>query len=276
MRIAHNIPALFALRLLNQTQLDMTSSLEKLSSGYAINRASDDAAGLAISEKMRTQVRGLTQALKNTQDGISLIQTAEAGMQETHSILQRIRDLAVQASSDTYTSSDRGMIQVEVDQLITEITRLSSATQFNTMPLLAGNYAAGGEDLKIQVGANAGDTLSINISTMNTNALGIQNLSVANRSQAESAIALIDNAIGVVSTQRSNLGAYQNRMEHSINAIGIALENMQAAESRIRDVNMAEEMANFTRIQILLQSGTAMLAQANLLPQSVLPLIGGQ
>jgi len=274
MRITHNIPAIFSLRLLSRTQDDINSSIEKLSSGLRINRASDDAAGLAISEKMRTQVRGLTQALKNAQDGISLIQTAEAGMQETHTILQRMRDLAVQAANDTYTSGDRSKIQVEVAQLIQEITRISSATQFNTMPLLNGDWAAGTGSLVLHVGANTNETLRINITTMNSRGLGILDINISTRAGANSSLSVLDDAIGIVSTYRSNLGAYQNRLEHTINATGIAMENMQAAESRIRDADMAEEMMTFTRNQILSQAGTAMLAQANLLPQSVLPLLG--
>jgi len=274
MRITHNIPAIFSLRLLSRTQDDINSSIEKLSSGLRINRASDDAAGLAISEKMRTQVRGLTQALKNAQDGISLIQTAEAGMQETHTILQRMRDLAVQSANDTYTSGDRSKIQVEVAQLIQEITRISSATQFNMMPLLNGDWAAGRGSLVLHVGANTNETLRINITTMNSRGLGILDINISTRAGSNSSLSVLDDAIGIVSTYRSNLGAYQNRLEHTINATGIAMENMQAAESRIRDADMAEEMMNFTRNQILSQAGTAMLAQANLLPQSVLPLLG--
>ena len=274
MRITHNIPAIFSLRLLSRTQDDINSSIEKLSSGLRINRSSDDAAGLAISEKMRTQVRGLTQALKNAQDGISLIQTAEAGMQETHTILQRMRDLAVQSANDTYTSGDRSKIQVEVAQLIQEITRISSATQFNMMPLLNGDWAAGRGSLVLHVGANTNETLRINITTMNSRGLGILDINISTRAGSNSSLSVLDDAIGIVSTYRSNLGAYQNRLEHTINATGIAMENMQAAESRIRDADMAEEMMNFTRNQILSQAGTAMLAQANLLPQSVLPLLG--
>lgn len=275
MRIAHNIPALFASRLLGNTQYELQRSLEKLASGFRINRASDDAAGLAISEQMRTQVNGLKVALRNTQDGISLIQTAEAGMQETHSLLQRIRDLTVQASNDTYTSSDRAKIQVEVTQLVSEISRLSLATTFNTLPLLDGDFASGTGSLVLQVGSNPGDIISLNIATLSSAALNIESLSISTRQAAGSALTLIDNAIGTVSAQRAHLGAYQNRLEHSVNAVGIAMENMQAAESRIRDVDMASELANFVRLQILMEAGTSMLAQANLLPQSVLPLIGG-
>ncbi|MEW6423867.1 MAG: flagellin [Bacillota bacterium] len=274
MIINHNISALNAWRGLSQTNSALAKSLEKLSSGMRINRAADDAAGLAISEKMRGQINGLNQAVRNAQDGISLIQTAEGALNETHSILQRMRQLAVQAANDTATSADRARIQEEVDQLVAEIGRIADTTEFNTQKLLNGSFAS-----KIfHIGANASQNMTITISNMGASALGLitsaGNISVSTQSAADAAITKIQSAIDRVSAQRSELGAIQNRLEHTIANLGVAAENLSAAESRIRDVDMAQEMMNFTRNQILVQAGTAMLAQANMAPQAVLKLLG--
>ena len=271
MRINQNVMALNAWRNLNQTSFGISKTLERLSSGLRINRAADDAAGLAISEKMRTQVRGLNMAVKNSQDAISLIQTAEGALNETHAILQRMRELAVQAANDTNTDNDRQHIQDEIDQLLSEIDDIATRTQFNTRKLLDGSFAT--TVMVFHVGANTGETLELTIATLDTAALTLSGLSVTSQTGAEAAIASIDDAIEYVSTERSKLGAYQNRLEHKIANLNVAAENLTAAESRIRDADMAREMMNFVRDQILLQSGTAMLAQANAVPQTVLQLL---
>jgi flagellin len=270
MIINHNIMALNAWQGLGQTHSAMSKSLEKLSSGLRINRAADDAAGLAISEKMRGQIKGLNQAVRNAQDGISLLQTAEGALNETHSILQRMRELSVQSANDTLTSTDRVTIQQEVNELISEVNRIGTSTEFNTLKLIDGTLSA----KLIHIGANAGQNLSITIATMNAGALGVSALSVSTQTKANSAITITESAIGKVSTQRSKLGAIQNRLEHTISNLGVASLNMTGAESRIRDVDMASEMMNFTKSQILIQAGTVMLAQANMSPQSVLKLLG--
>lgn len=272
MRIQHNLPALFAHRQLNITSRNLDRSLERLSSGYRINNAADDAAGLAISEKLRTQVAGLEQAARNVQDGISLIQTAEGGLQELHLILQRLRTLAIQSANDTNTNSDRAMIQVEVSQLMAEINRMQTTVVFNTKSLLTGQYASGVGSLAIHSGANEGQTVSLNIGSMSTTSLGIGGMDISTRLGAESAIGTLSAAVDVVSSNRADLGAKQNRLEHSYNFIKISMENMTAAESRIRDADMAMEMTNFTKNQILQQAGTAMLAQANTRPSNLLSL----
>lgn len=286
MVVQHNLSATFAQRQLTITNLSLEKSLEKLSSGYRINHAADDAAGLAISEKLRTQVSGLEQAGRNTMDGISLIQTAEGGLEELHLIMQRMRTLAIEAANDTLTTSDRALLQVEVDQLLQEIDRMQTTVVFNTRQLLTGNYAAGVGSIALHVGANEGQMLGINIGSMSTTGLGIGvllwknstgaltgNAGMTTQAGAEAAIGLLDSAINTVSSNRADLGAKQNRLEHTYNFIRIAMENMQASESRIRDVDMAEELTKFTKNQILLQAGNAMLAQANLKTQSVLQLL---
>ncbi len=305
-RINTNISALNAWKNLSVTGDLMAKSLEKLSSGYRINRAADDAAGLAISEKMRAQTSGLKQAARNAQDGISLIQTAEGALNETHAILQRMRELMVQAGNETNTDEDLEQIQSEMKQLIDEIDGISERTEFNTRELLGGNLAVKIVDeeetggLILQIGANAEQTLRINIAQIDSDNLGtydednpselaqsIKNIDVTlfNGKEVEEGndkepisfdvqLQAIDDAIETVSTQRANLGAYQNRLEHTINNLQAAEENLTAAESRIRDVDMALEMASFIRHQILQQAGTAMLAQANMTPQSVLKLLG--
>ncbi|MEW6522467.1 MAG: flagellin [Bacillota bacterium] len=375
MRINSNISALNAWKNLSATDVSLGKSLARLSSGLRITKAADDAAGLAISEKMRGQVRGLNMAMRNAQDGISLLQTAEGALNETHGILQRMRELAVQASSDTLTDSDRTQLQTEVSQLIGEIDGIADRTQFNTQDLLkgtigvkvntehvgysafrdagvsfdvsgakasttytfaytdntnsltlegggvaqtvsiagnniaagttlrfdklgitvsfgaavnlntgVGNLAIGGKAIEttasaaaaIQIGANSSHTMSISIADMRSHAsgLGVAGVSVATKAGATAALGDLDTAIAAVSTERAKLGAYQNRLEYTIANLTSAAENMSAAESRIRDADMAMEMASFTRHQILLQSGTAMLAQANMKPQAVLQLLG--
>lgn len=269
MRINNNIMALNAHRQLAINQTNSSKSMEKLSSGYRINRAGDDAAGLAISEKMRAQIRGLKQASRNAQDGISLIQTAEGALNESHAILQRMRELAVQSATDTNTDDDRKQLQKEVEALIAELDRIGSDTEFNTQPLLDGNFAA-----TIHIGANMDQAIAISISTMTSSGLGVSSVDIATQTGANQAISTINEAINYLSTQRSQLGAWQNRLEHTISNLNNAAENLQAAESRIRDVDMAEEIMAFTKNNILQQAATAMLAQANLAPQSVLQLLG--
>ncbi len=299
MRINTNISALNAWKNLTVTDTLMGKSLEKLSSGFRINRAADDAAGLAISEKMKAQISGLRQGARNAQDGISLIQTAEGALNETHSILQRMRELATQAASTTVSDSDRSQIQAELDELSSELDRIADSTKFNGISLLNGDTEldeggdAIGVEMKILIGtaatkedgeelsAEGTDQFTIKIRAMGTEALlGEDDISVegeegeSGQEKASLAVATIDAAIEKVSSQRATLGAYQNRLEHTINNLNTAAENLAAAESRIRDVDMALEMATFTRHQILLHAGTAMLAQSNVKPQSVLKLLG--
>jgi flagellin len=270
LRINSNIEALNAHRNLGYTTDILSKSMEKLSSGLRINRAADDAAGLAISEKLKAQVRGINQAIRNAQDGISLIQTAEGAMTETHSILQRMRELALQAASGTLKDEDKTAIQKEVGQLLQEMDRIAEQTEFNQMKLLDGSL--GTTAMEFQIGANQGQTMSFNIGDASTTGLSISGLDVA--SDAQGALASLDAAIKEVSLSRADLGAIQNRLEHTIANLGVASENLQAAGSRIRDVDMAQEIMNFTKLQILQQAGTAMLAQANLSPQAVLQLLG--
>jgi flagellin len=286
MRIMTNLPAIYSHRQLTITNARINRSMEKLSTGFRINRAADDAAGLAVSEKFRTQIRGLEQAGKNTQDGISMIQTAEGGLEELQNMLHRMRVLAVQAANDTLTTSDRALIQLEINQLLDEIDRMQSSVEFNTKPLLTGIYAEGGEigSIVFHVGANTNQTISVEIRSFSTSGLSIDTLHTQNSTAggsaltsiagANSAIGLLSNAINNVSSQRAVLGAFQNRLEHTYNFINISRENQIAAESRIRDTDMAAEMVNFTKDQILAQAGQAMLVQANLKPQSVLQLFG--
>ncbi len=274
LRINQNVSAVNAYRNLAVTDGQMSKSLEKLSSGFRINRAADDAAGLAISEKLRGQVSGLNKASENAQNGISLIQTAEGALNESHSILQRVRELAVQSANDTNTTDDRAQIQKEVDELAKELTRISDTTQYNGQNLLDGSYSS----KSFQIGANAGQTLTVSMADMDATALGVNGTSggidvKTSAATASSAITTIDAAIKKVSDERSTLGAQQNRLEHTVNNLNVASENLAASESRIRDTDMAKEMMNFTRSQILSQAGTAMLAQANQAPQGVLSLL---
>ncbi|AQS55860.1 MAG: flagellin Hag [Novibacillus thermophilus] len=277
MIINHNIMALNTHRQLAFNNTNVQKSMEKLSSGLRINRAGDDAAGLAISEKMRAQIRGLNMASKNAQDGISLIQTAEGALNESHAILQRMRELAVQAANDTNTDADRAELQKEVDQLAQELTRIAETTEFNTQKLLDGNFTG-----TFHIGANEGQNITLTIDAMDAVTLGvgtddgsgsITGIDISTQTAADSAITTINDAIEQVSAQRANLGAVQNRLEHTINNLGTSSENLTAAESRIRDVDMAKEMMEFTKNNILAQAANAMLAQANQQPQQVLQLL---
>ena len=272
MVVQHNLTAMNANRQLGITTGQQAKSSEKLSSGYKINRAADDAAGLTISEKMRSQIRGLNKASDNAQDGVSLIQTAEGALNEAHSILQRMNELATQAANDTNTTSDRTAVSKELTALQSELNRIASTTQFNTMNLLDGKFA--GKNL--QVGALSGQRISITIKTMNATALKIgtaASLSVATNTKAGSTMSRIQKAISTVSTQRSALGALQNRLEHTISNLDNVAENTQSAESRIRDTDMAEEMVEYSKNNILAQAGQSMLAQANQSTQGVLSLL---
>ncbi|MBS4195510.1 flagellin N-terminal helical domain-containing protein [Lederbergia citri] len=277
MRINHNIQALNAYRNLSQTMGSTSKSLEKLSSGLRINRAADDAAGLAISEKMRSQIRGLGMAERNALDAVSLIQTAEGALNETHAILQRMRELSVQAANGTLEDEDRGSIHLEIEQLREEIDRIAETTQFNQKVLLNGATSVSGSaialSLVFQIGANSTENLTVELETMNSKSLEIETIDVSTASSASDAIAAVDNSIKIVSEQRAKLGAYQNRLEHTVTNLQTANENLTAAESRIRDLDMALEMTNFTRNNILNQAGQAMLAQANQLPQGILQLL---
>ena len=283
MIINHNMSAINANRVLGNSQADIQKDLEKLSSGQRINKAADDASGLAVSEKMRSQIRGLNQAGQNIQNGISFIQTTEGYLQETQDIVHRVRELAVQASNGIYTQSDRQNIQVEVSQLVDEVNRVASHAQFNTMNLLTGAFAKeGGKGLQIQVGANVDQNKSIFIGTMNASALGLetqgaqgkQAISLAAPDSANLAIATLDGAINKITKQRADLGAYQNRFEMAYKGVSIAGENLTASESRIRDVDMASQMVSYTKNQVLSQAGNAMLAQANVNTRSVTQLLG--
>lgn len=285
MIINHNLSAMFSQRTLGETGLANTKNIEKLSSGMRINRAGDDASGLAVSEKMRSQVRGLNQANQNAQNGISFIQATEGYLQETQDILQRIRELSVQSSNGIYSSEDRMQIQVEVSQLVAEVDRIASHAQFNGMNMLTGRFAREtGENtvtgsMWFHIGANMDQRTRAYIGTMTASALGVRNiaderiLTLENADSANRAIGTIDEALKKVNKQRADLGAYQNRLEYTMKGLGVGAENLQAAESRIRDTDMAREMVDFTKNQILTQAGTAMLAQANQTSQSVLSLL---
>lgn len=271
--------AMTSYRNLSANYGKMALAMERLSSGMRINRAADDPAGLAISEKMRAQIRGLEMAQKNAQDGISLIQTAEGALNETHSILHRVRELAVQAANDSYmTEGDRQAIQMEVNELLDEIDSIAGRTEFNTQKLLDGNFT----DKKIHTGANAGQSMGISIGAMDSSSLGLDELradpegeegGILTQEAADKAIGLADTAINRVSTERARLGAKQNRLEHTINNLSVTHENLVAAESRIRDADMAKEMMNFTKYYMLTQAAQAILAQANQIPQGMLQLL---
>ena len=269
MVVQHNMTSMNANRQLGITVNNQAKATEKLSSGYKVNRAGDDAAGLTISEKMRSQIRGLNKASTNAEDGISVIQTAEGALNEAHEILQRMNELATQAANDTNTSSDRTAIQKEIDALTSEINRIASTTQFNTMNLLDGDFS--GKNL--QVGALNGQTIQISIDAMNASSIGVNGLCVSNNTQAGAAMSKIQGAISKVSTQRSALGALQNRLEHTVKNLDTTAENTQAAESRIRDTDMADQMVEYSKNNILQQAGQSMLAQANSANQGVLSLL---
>lgn len=285
MIINHNLSAMYANRTLGVTNGYTDKNMEKLSSGMRINRAGDDASGLAVSEKMRSQIRGLQRASKNALDGISFIQTAEGFLQSTQDIIQRLRELSVQASNGIYTAEDRMQIQVEVSQLVDEIDRIASHAQFNGLNILTGRFAREtGENIVtasmwLHIGANMDQREQVFIGTMTAKALGVKNvgddsiLSLSSPDNANRAIGTLDAALKAVNKQRADLGAYQNRLEHAIRGIDIGAENLQAAESRIRDTDMASEMVEFTKNRILAQAGNAMLAQANQKTQQVLQLL---
>jgi len=270
MVVQHNLSAMNTNRQLGITTGAQAKATESLSSGYRINRAGDDAAGLTISEKMRSQVRGLNKASSNAEDGVSLIQTAEGALNEAHSILQRMNELATQAANDTNTAADRSAIKKEIDALTTEISRIASTTQFNTMNLLSGSF----KDKNLQVGALKGQKISIKIGTMNAKALGVATLDVTTFTKAGESMSKIQKAISTVSAQRSSLGAIQNRLEHTIANLDTTSENTSAAESRIRDTDMASAMVEYSKNNILAQAGQSMLAQANQSTQGVLSLLG--
>ena len=269
MVVQHNMSAANANRQLGITTGTLSKSTEKLSSGYRINRAADDAAGLSISEKMRSQIRGLNKASSNAQDGISAIQTAEGALNEAHSILQRMNELATQSANDTNTTADRTAVQSEVDALSKELSRIASTTQFNTQNLLTGSF----KNKNLQVGALENQKITISIGTMNAKALGVASLDVKSFTKAGSAMTAIQQAISKVSGQRSDLGALQNRLEHTVNNLDNISENTQTAESRIRDTDMASEMVQYSATSIIQQAGQSMLAQANSQTQGVLSLI---
>jgi flagellin len=271
MVVQHNMQAANANRMLGITTGAQAKSTEKLSSGYKINRAADDAAGLAISEKMRSQIRGLDRASTNAQDGISVVQTAEGALNEVHSMLQRMNELATQAANDTNTSKDRSQISLELNQLSSEIDRVKSTTQFNTMNLLDGSFS--GKNL--QVGSLSGQSIVLSISNMGASAIGVgmDNIKVSTFTKAGHAMSNIQSAIDTVSTQRAKLGAVQNRLEHTIANLDNVSENTSSAESRIRDTDMAKEMVTYSKNNILMQAGQSMLAQANQSNQGVLSLL---
>ena len=285
MVINHNMSAMFAQRSQCLTDLSTQKNMEKLSSGMRINRAGDDASGLAVSEKMRAQIRGLNQASENASNGISFIQTTEGYLQETSDIVQRIRELAVQSSNGIYSDEDRMQIQVEVSSLIDEVDRIASAAQFNGMNMLTGRFARPtGENtvtgsMWFHIGANMDQRTQVFIGTMSATALGLKNignedkLSLAAPDDANRAIGTLDEALKKINKQRADLGAYQNRLEKTVVGLDIGAENLQASESRIRDTDMAAEMVEFTKNQVLSQAGTAMLAQANQSSQNVLSLL---
>jgi flagellin len=271
MFINTNVSAINTNRNLSYNNTQLAKTAEKLSSGYRINRAADDAAGLAISEKLRYQINGYNQALNNAQDGISLIQTAEGALTEVHAMLQRLNTLATQAANDTLKNEDRAQIQLEVSQLTAEISNIVAKTKFNGITLLNGSAGT----LTFQVGWEKGTTIQADLSSgLTLIDLGINGLSISTLTNAQNALSSLQAAITKVSDRRASLGAVQNRLEHTINNVGVNAENLSASESRIRDADMAKEMTNFTKQQILVQAGTAMLAQANSLPQNVLKLLG--
>jgi flagellin len=281
MIINHNMSAMFANRLLKWDNIEVQKDLEKLSSGQRINKAGDDASGLAVSEKLRSQIRGLNQAERNIENGISFIQTTEGYLQETQDIMHRLRELAVQSANGIYSDEDRMQIQVEVSQLVDEVNRIASHAQFNGMNLLTGAFGTEGpRKMYFQVGANMDQREQVFIGNMSAQALGIQaaqggagTISISTPDESNRTIGMLDSALRIVSRQRADLGAYQNRFEMAAKGVAVASENMQASESLIRDANMAAEMVSYTKDSILVQSATAMLAQANVQPRSVLQLL---
>ena len=282
MIINHNMSSLYAERVLGISNANIQGNIEKLASGERINKAGDDASGLAVSEKLRSQIRGLNQAGRNIENGVSFLQTTEGYLQETTDILQRVRELAIQASNGIYSDEDRMQIQVEVSQLVSEVDRVASQAQFNGMNMLTGSFGRwdGAKTMQFHVGANVDQNVRVYIGTMTATALGLKNadgdneqISIATPDLANATLGAVDSALLRVTKQRADLGAYQNRFEMASKGVNVAAENMQAAESRIRDTEMAAEIVDYTKNSILTQSGTAMLAQANSQTQNVLALL---
>lgn len=273
MKIMNNVQALKAYTSLSLNQASMKKTMDRLSSGIRINKASDDAAGLAISEKMRMRLDSLSMAERNTLDSISLTQTLEGGMNETHSLLQRMRELSVQAANGTLTTNDAEAIQEEISALTEEVTRIAETTEFNSKKIMNGDYASGNTNLFFQIGAGKDEGVILNVEDMRATALKIDGLDLTTQSGAENAISKFDEAINTVSLERAKLGAIQNRLEANVSVVSIGSENLTASESRIRDADMAREMMDFARLNILNQSGMAMIAQSNALPQGVLQLL---
>jgi flagellin len=271
LRIYNNVDAQVAHRALQQTNDQMSKAMERLSSGLRINRAADDAAGLAVSEVMRSQIRGQTVASQNAQDGVSLVQVADGAMGTAVDMLQRLRDLSVQASNGTLTDAQRGNLDKEAQNILAEVNKVGTDTDFNGIKILSGSVAASA--VTLQVGADASQSVAFTIATVSTSDLGISGIAVSSQASATAAIASIDAAINTLTTARANVGSIQNRLEQTISRLGVTTDNLSAAESRIRDADMATEMINFTKTQILQQSGTAMLAQANQAPQTILSLL---
>jgi flagellin len=274
LRIYNNVEAQNAHRQLSNTNTKLSHTMERLSSGLRINRAADDAAGLAVSEEMRTQIRGMNVASRNALDGVSLVQVADGALGGVNDMLQRMRDLAVQAANGTLTDLQRNNLDQEVQSITAEIARVASDTEFNGIKILSGSVATAANAVTLQVGANGSQSIAFTIATMTADDLGISGIAVSTASSATAAIASIDAAIRTVNSQRASMGAIQNRLEQTISRLELTSENLQAAESRIRDADMASEMIDLTKNQILQQSGTAMLAQANQAPQSILQLLG--
>jgi flagellin len=273
LRIYNNVEAMNAHRQLQVNSTSLSRTMERLSSGLRINRAADDAAGLAVSEQMRTKIRGMQVAARNAQDGVSLVQVADGALSGVNDMLQRMRDLAVQAANGTFTDTQRANLDAELQALMSEVNRVSSDTDFNGIKILSGSVSTAASAVTLQVGADASQSIAFTIATMNTTQLGVSGIAISTANSASAAIASIDAAIVTVNQARANMGAVQNRLEQTINRLKLTAENLQAAESRIRDADMAAEMIEMTKRQILQQSGTAMLAQANQLPQSVLQLL---
>ena len=269
--IRNNTDAQFTSSSLASTQAELSKTMRQLSSGFRINSGADDAAGLAISEKLRAQVRGLNQAGKNAQDGVSLVQTAESALGQTGDLLQRVRELTVQGANDTLTSGDRSNIQAEVDQLLQEVDRFSTTTQFNTQNLLSGSFASSA--LTLQVGANQNQVISFTITNASASSLGVSGIAVSTQASANAALASIDAAIDTISTERGKLGAIQNRLQATISNLSSQSQNLTQSESRIRDTDMASAVTNMTRLQILQQAGVAAQSQANQAPQVLLSLL---
>ena len=273
LRIYNNVEAQMAHRQLSSTNNQLSKTMERLSSGLRINRAADDAAGLAVSEEMRSQIRGMNVASRNAQDGVSMVQVADGALGGVNDMLQRVRDLSVQAANGTLTDQQRSNLDQEVQSIVAEMARVASDTEFNGVKILSGSVATAANAVTLQVGANGSQVIAFTIGTMSASDLGISGIAIGTAASATQAIASVDAAIRSVNSSRAAMGAIQNRLEQTISRLDLTSENLQAAESRVRDADMASEMIDFTRDQILQQSGTAMLAQANQAPQSILKLL---